>query len=210
MCTDYTDLNKACPKDPFPLPCIDKLVDNSVGYKYLSFMDAYSGYNQIPMHPDDQEKTTFITDIGVYCYNIMLFGLKNVGATYQRMMRKVFEKQIDRILEVCIDDMIVKTLKDKDPIPVLQDTFTQLRKYDVRQNSNKCTFGVEAGKFHGFILTNRRIEINPDKCSVVLNMQRLRAIKEVQQLIGRIAALTRFLSASPRRCLPFFKMLRNK
>jgi hypothetical protein len=68
MCTDYTDLNKACPKDPFPLPCIDKLVDNSAGYKYLSFMDAYSGYNQIPMQPEDQEKTTFITDMGVYCY----------------------------------------------------------------------------------------------------------------------------------------------
>jgi hypothetical protein len=68
MCTDYTDLNKACPKDPFPLPCIDKLVDYSAGYKYLSFLDAYSGYNQIPMAPEDQDKTAFITDLGVFCY----------------------------------------------------------------------------------------------------------------------------------------------
>ena len=92
ICTDYTDLNKACPKDPFPLPCIDKLVDNSAGYKYLSFMDTYSGYNQIPMYPQDQEKTAFITDFGVYCYNVMPFGLKNAGATYQRMMNLVFSK----------------------------------------------------------------------------------------------------------------------
>jgi hypothetical protein len=90
MCTDYTYLNKACPKDPFPLPCIDKIFDNSARYKYLSFMDAYSGYNQILMHPEDQEKTGFITDIGVYCYTMMAFGLKNAGATYQRMMSRVF------------------------------------------------------------------------------------------------------------------------
>jgi hypothetical protein len=82
MCTDYTDLNKACPKDPFPFCCIDKLVDKSARYTYLSFMDAYSGYNQIPIHLDNQEKTAFITDMGVYCYNIMSFGLKNAAATY--------------------------------------------------------------------------------------------------------------------------------
>jgi hypothetical protein len=123
MCTDYTDLNKACPKDPFPLPCIDKLVYNSVGYKYLSFMDAYSGYNQIPMHPEDQEKTEFITDMGVYCYTMIPFGLKNVGATYQRMMSRVFKDQIGKILEVYIDDMIVKNPEDKDPMADLQETF---------------------------------------------------------------------------------------
>ena len=76
MCTDYTDLNKACPKDPYPLPCIDKLVDNSARYRYLSFMDAYSSYNQISMLLEDQDKTAFITDFGVYCYNVMPFGLK--------------------------------------------------------------------------------------------------------------------------------------
>ena len=123
MCTDYTDLNKACPKDPFPLPCIDKLVDNSTGYKYLSFMDAYSGYNQIPMHPVDQEKTEFITDMGVYCYMMMSFGLKNAGAMYQRMMSRVFKDRIGKILEVYIDDMIVKTPEDKDPVADLQETF---------------------------------------------------------------------------------------
>ncbi|BBG94714.1 Protein kinase superfamily protein [Prunus dulcis] len=88
MCQDYTDLNKACPKDSFPLPRIDQLVDATAGHELLSFMDAYSGYNQIFMHPPDSEHTAFITDKGLYCYNVMPFGLKNAGATYQRLVNK--------------------------------------------------------------------------------------------------------------------------
>jgi hypothetical protein len=106
--------------------------------------------------------------------------------------------------------MIVKTLEDKDTVVDLQETFQQLRKYDLRLNSNKCSVRVEAGKFLGFMLTSRGIEVNPDKCSVVLNMQSPRTIKEVQQLSGRIAALTRFLPASTRKCLPIFRTLRHK
>ena len=151
-------------------------------------MDAYSGYKQIPMHPKDQEKTAFITDMGVYCYTMMPFGLKNAGATYQRMMSQVFKEQIGKILEVYIDDMIVKTPEDKDPVADLHETFQQLRRYDLRLNPNKFTLGVEAGKFLGFMLTSRGIEVNPDKCSVVLNMQSARTIKEVQQLTGKSEA----------------------
>jgi hypothetical protein len=125
-------------------------------------------------------------------------------------MSKVFANQIGRILEVYIDNMIVKTTEHKVPVADLEETFDQLRMYDLRLNPNKCTFGVETGKFLGFMLTNRGIEVNPDKCSAVLNMQSPKTVKEVQQLTGRIAALTHFLSASARRCLPFFKMLRNK
>lgn len=109
MCVDYTNLNKACPKDPFPLPSIDALVDNSSGYEYLSLMDAYSGYNQIPMHRSDEEKTAFITDRGTYCYTMLPFGLKNVVATYQRMMTKIFGNLMGKSVEVYIDDIIVKT-----------------------------------------------------------------------------------------------------
>lgn len=83
-CIDYSDLNKACPKDSFPLPRIDQLVDSTAGHELLSFMDAYSGYNQIPMHVPDQEHTSFVTDLGLYCYKVRPFGLKNAGATYQR------------------------------------------------------------------------------------------------------------------------------
>ena len=90
VCVDYTDLNDACPKDSFPLPCIDQIVDASAGHGMLSFLDAFSGYHHIPMHPPDAEKTSFITPHGLYCYNVMLFRLKNVGATYQRLVTKCF------------------------------------------------------------------------------------------------------------------------
>ena len=92
MCLDFTDLNKACPKDSFPLSRIDLLVDSTSGHKFLSFMDAFSGYNQIHMHEIDQEKIAFVTDRGLYCYNMMPFGLKNVGATYQRLVNKMFQR----------------------------------------------------------------------------------------------------------------------
>jgi hypothetical protein len=110
MCVDYTDLNRVCPKDAYHLPNIDKLVDNSSCYKLLSFMDAYSGYNQIPMAEEDKMKTTFMTESGNYYYNVMPFGLRNAGATYQRMMNKVYDKTLmGDILEVYMDDMIVKS-----------------------------------------------------------------------------------------------------
>ena len=88
MCIDFTDLNKACPKDSYPLPRVDVLVDSTARHQLLSFMDAFSGYNQIRMHEGDQEKTSFVTGQGLFCYKVMPFGLKNVGATYQRLMKK--------------------------------------------------------------------------------------------------------------------------
>ena len=92
MCMDFTDLNKACPKDSFPLPRIDQLVDSTTGHKLLSFMDAFLGYNQIRIAKEDQEKTFFITSQGLYCYKVMPFGLKNAGATYQTLVNKMFSK----------------------------------------------------------------------------------------------------------------------
>jgi hypothetical protein len=108
MCVDYTDLNRACPKDAYHFPNIDKFVGNSSGYKLLSFMDAYSGYNQIPMAEEDKKKTAFMTESGNYYYTVMPFGLRNAGATYQRMMNKVYDKELlGDILKVYMDDMIV-------------------------------------------------------------------------------------------------------
>ena len=109
MCVDFTDLNKACPKDSFPLLRIDQLVDFTNGHKLLTFMDTFSAYNQIKMSKEDQEKTAFITSQGLYCYNVMPFGLKNVGATYQRLVNKMFSNQIGRNMVVYVDDMLVKS-----------------------------------------------------------------------------------------------------
>ena len=127
MCVDFTDLNQACPKDSFPLPRIDQLVDSTVGHKLLTFMDAFSRYNQIPMAEEDQEKTVFIISQGLYCYKVMPFGLKNAGATYYRLVNQMFEKQIGRNVEVYIDDMLIKSKEVEDHLDDLKETFNTLR-----------------------------------------------------------------------------------
>ena len=109
LCIDFTDINKACSKDSFPLPRIDLIVDATAGHELLSFMDAFSGYNQISMDPDDQEKTSFVTAQRNYCYRVMSFRLKNAGVTYQRLVNRMFNKQIGNTMEVYIDEMLVKS-----------------------------------------------------------------------------------------------------
>ncbi|XP_059461825.1 uncharacterized protein LOC132190804 [Corylus avellana] len=209
MCVDFTDLNKACPKDSFPLPRIDVLMDSTAGYGLLSFMNAFSGYNQIYMHPEDREKTAFITDRGLYCYKVMPFGLKNARATYQRLVNKMFQDQIGRSMEVYVDDMLVKSVLPQDHVLDLQETFTTLKKYGMKLNPSKCAFGVSSEKFLGYMVSSRGIEANPEKIQAVLDMQSPRNLKQLQQLTGIIAALNRFVSRSTDKCLPFFKVLRK-
>jgi len=132
VCIDFLDLNKACPKDCFPLPRIDQLVDGTAGHELMSFMDAYSGYNQIMMHEPDQEDTSFVTDVGLYCYKVMPFGLKNAGATYQRLVNAMFKHQIGKTMEVYIDDMLVKSKKAVDHMENLAEMFAILRKYRMK------------------------------------------------------------------------------
>ncbi|GAU45985.1 hypothetical protein TSUD_401250 [Trifolium subterraneum] len=208
MCVDFTDLNKACPKDLYPLPNIDRLIDGASGYKTLSFMDAYSGYNQIKMHPMDAQHTAFMSNICNYFYNVMPFGLKNAGATYQRLIDRVFVEQIGKNLEVYIDDMVVKTQKEGEHDKDLEDILKSVRKYNMRLNPAKCSFGVQTCKFLGFLLTHRGIEENPDKCQAIIDMRSPTFVKEVQ-LTGRIAGLSRFLSCSGEKACHFFATLRK-
>ena len=209
LCIDFTDINKACPKDSFPLPRIDLIVDATAGHELLSFMDAFSGYNQISMDPSDQEKTSFVTAQGTYCYRVMPFGLKNAGATYQRLVNRMFQKQIGTTMEVYIDDMLVKSTAAGLHITHLSETFQILRDYNMKLNPAKCAFGVSAGKFLGFIVNHRGIEANPDKIKALLDMPSPTGIKEVQRLTGRIAALSRFVSRASDKCQPFFQVLKK-
>lgn len=209
VCVDFTDLNKACPKDSYPLPSIDRLVESTAGNEMLTFMDAFSGYNQIMMHPDDREKTAFITDRGTYCYKVMPFGLKNAGATYQRLVNKMFADKLGTTMEVYIDDMLVKSLHATDHLRHLQECFETLNKYGMKLNPAKCTFGVSSGEFLGYIVTQRGIEANPKQISAVLNLPSPKNSREVQRLTGRIAALNRFISRSTDKCLPFYDLLRG-
>ncbi|XP_017217112.1 uncharacterized protein LOC108194669 [Daucus carota subsp. sativus] len=209
VCIDFTDLNKACPKDSFPLPRIDQLVDATVGHALLSFMDAYSGYNQIPMYEPDQERTSFITDRSLYCYVGMPFGLLNTGATYQRLVNMMFKDLIGKTMEVYVDDMLVKSKKAQDHIKHLSEMFSILRKFNMKLNPQKCVFGVESGKFLGFMVNHRGIEANPAKIQALLDMRSPSTVKEVQSLTGRVAALNRFVSKSTDRCQEFFKVIKG-
>ena len=119
--------NQACPKDPFPLPKIDQLVDATAGHDRMSFLDAFQGYHQIALSPEDHEKTAFITPLGIYCYKVMPFGLKNVSATYQRMVTKMFKDKIGRTMEIYIDDMVVKSKSLQNHLEDLTETFWTLR-----------------------------------------------------------------------------------
>ncbi|KAG8484957.1 hypothetical protein CXB51_021413 [Gossypium anomalum] len=178
MCVDYRDLNKASPKDNFPLPHIDTLVDNTAGSSLFSFMDGFSGYNQIKMHPEDMEKTTFVTMWGTFCYKVMPFGLKNTGATYQRAMVTLFHDMMYKEIEVYVDDMIAKSRTENEHVQVLRKLFLRLRKFQLKLNLAKCTFGVRSGKLLGFVVSEKGIEIDPDKIRAIQELPPPRIQKE--------------------------------
>nr|AAV43845.1 putative polyprotein [Oryza sativa Japonica Group] len=171
MCIDYTDLNKACPKDPYPLPHIDQIVDSTAGCDLLCFLDAYSGYHQIRMAREDEEKTAFITPIGTYCYTTMPFGLKNAGPTFQRTTRISLGSQIGRNVEAYVDDLVVKTRNQETLLSDLAETFESLRTARIKLNPDKCVFGVPVGKLLGFLISARGIEANPEKIRAIERMR---------------------------------------
>ena len=144
-----------------------------------------------------------------FCYKVMLFGLKNAGATYQRLMNGMFHDQIGKNVEVCVYDMLVKSTEEDNHLDDLGETFKTLRKYQMKLNPSKCAFGVYSGKFLGFMVSHRGIEANPDKIKAILEMQPPKTTKEIQRLTGRVAALNRFVSRSTDKCLPFFKTLKK-
>ncbi|GJV46453.1 reverse transcriptase domain-containing protein [Tanacetum coccineum] len=181
MCVDFKDLKKACPKDGYPLPEIDWNVESLCGLPFKCFLDAYKGYHQINIAKEDEEKTTFITSQGVFCYSKMPFGLRNAGATYQRLVDKAFHKQIDRNLEGNQHEA----------------------------ESKKCTFGVEEGMFLGYKVNTKGIKVCTDKVDVVLSLPSPKCLKDVQKLNEKLASLNRFLAKSVEKSLSFFKTLKK-
>jgi len=209
MCVDYRDLNRASPKDDFPLPHIDTLVDNTATSSLYSFMDGFFGYNQIKMAPEDMEKTTFITLWGTFCYKVMSFGLKNVGATYQRAMVALFHDMMHKEIEVYVDDMIAKSKSEEEHLANLRKLFERLRKFKLRLNPAKYTFGVRSGKLLGFIVSQKGIEVDPDKVRAILQMPHPCTEKEIRGFLGRLNYIARFISHLTTTCEPIFKLLRK-
>nr|GEU43739.1 reverse transcriptase domain-containing protein [Tanacetum cinerariifolium] len=181
MCVDFTDLNKACPQDCYPLPEIDWKVESLYGYPFKCFLDAYKGYHQIQLAATDEEKTAFYTGQGVYCYTKMSFGLKNVGATHTE----------------------VEMVRD------IEETFQTLRKINMKLNPKKCSFGLAEGVFPGYVITPEGIKPCPDKTTAILQLPSPQTIKEVQSLNGKLASLNRFLSKSAEKSLPLFQTLKK-
>ena len=159
------------------------------------------------MDHNDQEKTSFVTGQGTYCYQVIPFGLKNAGATYQRLVNKMFQKQIGTSMEVYIDDLLVKSIKAGLHVNHMAEEFQVLKDYKMKLNPTNCAFEVSAGHFLGFIVKSREIEVNPDKIRVVLDMRPPSNTNEVQRLTGRIDALSRYVSRSSDKCQPFFQIL---
>lgn len=209
MCVDYRDLNKASPKDNFPLPHIDTLVDNTAGYSLFSFIDGFSGYNQIKMHPEDMDKITFITLWETFCYKVMPFGLKNVGATYQRSMVTLFHNMMHKEIEVYVDDMIAKSQTEEEHIEVLKKLFLILRKFQLKLNPAKCTFRARSGKLLGFVANEKGIEVDSDKVRAIQDLPSPRTQKEVRGFLGRLNYIARFISQLTEKCDPIFRLFRK-
>nr|GFB41107.1 reverse transcriptase domain-containing protein [Tanacetum cinerariifolium] len=141
MCVDFTDLNKAYPQDCYPLPEIDWKVESLCGYPFKCFLDTYKGYHQIQMVAAGEEKTAFHTGQGVYCYTKMPFGLKNAGATYQRLMDKAFKSQMGQNIEVYVDDLVVKSHTEAEMVRDIEETFRTLRKINMKLNPKNAHSG---------------------------------------------------------------------
>ncbi|XP_057962379.1 uncharacterized protein LOC131153951 [Malania oleifera] len=169
----------------------------------------FSGYNQIRMAPEDKEKTTFITLWGTFYYKVMPFGLKNAGATYQRAMVTLFHDLMHKEVEVYVDNMIVKSRNEKDHVLNLEKLFERLQKCQLKLNPEKCTFGATSGKLLGFIVSEKGIEVDPDKVKAIREMPSPKSEKEVRSFLGRLNYIARFISQLTTTCEPIFKLLRK-
>nr|GEU39407.1 reverse transcriptase domain-containing protein [Tanacetum cinerariifolium] len=197
MCVDFTDLNRACPQNCYPLPEIDWKVESLCGYPFKCFLDAYKGYHQIQLAEVDEEKMAFHTGQGVYCYTKMPFGLKNAGATYQRLMGKAFKSQVGRNIEVYVDDLVVKSYTEAEVVRDIEETFRTLRKVNTKLNPKKCSFGLAEGVFLGYVITPEGIKPCPNKTAAVLQLPSPQIVKEVQSLNGKLASLNRGTTQTP-------------
>jgi hypothetical protein len=198
--------------DGYPMPVADALVNATAGHKVINFMDGNAGYNQIFMAIEDIAKTPFRCPghIGLYEWIVMTFGLKNVGATCQRAMNYIFHELIDRIVEIYIDDVVVKSKSYKEHLADLRKTLKCTRKHGLKMNPNKCAFGVLAGQFLGFLIHERGIEVGQKSISAIDNIKAPSNKKKLQSLIGKINFIRRFISNLSERIPPFTPLLKLK
>jgi hypothetical protein len=196
VCIDFRNLNRATPKDEYPMPIADTLINNASGNRIISFLDGNAGYNQIFMAEEDTSKTAFIClgFIGLFEWVVMTFVLKNAGATYQKAMNLIFHELLGNTVEVYIDDIVVKLAEFSSHIADLRKAFDKMCRYGLKMNPRKCAFGVSTGKFLGFIIHEHDIEIDPNRIKSIRNVGPPTCKLEVQKFLGKINYLRRFIS----------------
>jgi hypothetical protein len=212
VCIDFRDLNRATPMDGYPMPIADSLVDAAAGHKVISFMDGNAGYNQIFMEVEDVSKTAFrcLGHIGLIEWSVMTFGLKNAGATYQRAMNYIFHELIGKIVEIYIDDVVIKSLDHESHLTDVKKTLKCTRKHGLKMNPNKCDFGVSAREFLGLLLHEGGIEVGKKSMKAIDKVVPPTNLKELQSLLGKINFVRRFISNLSQKLLPFSPLLRIK
>ncbi|XP_059650003.1 uncharacterized protein LOC132295729 [Cornus florida] len=212
VCVDFRNLNNATPKDEYPMPVADQLIDSAAKHEILSFMDGHSGYNQIYLAEEDVHKTAFRCpgSIGTFEWIVMPFGLKNAGATYQRAMNSIFHDMIGRFMEIYIDDVVVKSSAKRQHLEHLKRAFERMRIHKLKMNPLKCAFGVSAGNFLGFLVHKRGIEVDQNKVKAIINARAPADKKQVQRFLGQVGFLRRFISNHAGRVHVFSTLVKLK
>jgi hypothetical protein len=212
VCIDFRDLNRAMPMDGYPMPIVDLLVDAAAGHKVISFMDGNAWYNQIYMATEDISKIAFRCPghIDLFEWIVMTFGLKNASATYQRAMNYIFHELIGKIVEIYIDDVVIKSLDHESHLDDVRKTLECTRKHGLKLNPNKCVFEVSAGEFLGFLVHEGGIEVGKKSMKAIDEVVPPTNLKELQSLLGKINFVRRFISNLSQKVLPFSPLLRIK
>jgi hypothetical protein len=188
---------------------MDLLIDSAVGHAMFSFLDEFSGYNQIRMSTKDAEKTAFRTPIGNFYYTIMPFGLKNAGATYQRTMTAMFHDMMHQEIENYVDDIVVKSKRREDHLETLKMVFERCHLYKLKMNPLKCAFGVSAEKFLGFLVHNHGIDVDLVKASAMATMKAPTSHMELKSFLGRLSYIRRFIPGLPAVTVVFTPLMKK-
>jgi hypothetical protein len=212
ICIDFRDLNRATLKDEYPMPIANMLINDASGHQIISFLDSNAGYNQIFMAEEDMSKTAFICPrfVGLFEWVVMTFGLKNAGVTYQRAMNLIFHDLIRVIMEVYIDDIVIKSAAHKSYLADLHLALERMCRYGLKMNPLKCAFGVSARKFLSFIIHDKGIEVDSKRIENNKNVQSPTCKKDLQKFLGKVNYLRRFITNLSEKIIPFTHILKLK
>jgi hypothetical protein len=212
ICVDIRNLNRATPKDEYPMPVADLLIDTALGNKVISFLDGNAGYKQIFTVKEDVSKTEFRCPgfIDLFEWLVMTFGLKNASATYQSAMNLIFHDLLGVMMDVYIDEVVVKSVGFEEHMTDLKLSLERMRKYGLRMNPLKCTFGVTSGRLLGFIVHEHSIQIDPKKIESIRKMGEPVCKKDVQKLLGKINYLRCFISNLAGQVEPWLPLIQLK